>query len=422
MWKSHGKKHDIANPRDHTGDIYNSLIGAINALTAANVAVDTQTMTDAIAAAIVGMSWQTNIIRFEAMVTNEPSAPSDGDRYISTEAGTIPSTTQAVLVDDVCEWDSGTSLWVITTPEDGWAVIEDEVDPNIAWWYSGTQWRKLGTIVDHANLLNLNWSVAGHAMDTDLSMDTHKITDVVNPTTPQGVATKVFVEDYVDDRTEDISCSAFRNAVQPIPPNEWTPLILNDEEFDTNTMHKNTNEDNGTATGVQGVGILQDTSKSWGVNAYQNMLVVITGGLGVGQIRKIVSNTIDTLTITPNWTITPDATSTYEITIASRLIIPTGKDGKYNTDGMGTFAGNANNLRGIAIQKNGAPGVGTTIIQQIYPTAGGQESGSELSKAIDVVGDDEIEIWVYQSTGANLDIVAGADKTFLQVIAQRGVN
>ena len=171
---SHGRKHDIANPNDHKGDIYAALIGALNALTAANVAVDTKTLNDAIAAAIVGMQWQPPIIRFEAMVTSEPATPSDGDRYISTEVGNIPSTTQAVLVDDVCEWDTGTSLWIVTTPLDGFAVIEQGVDPNIAWWYSGAAWRKLGTIVDHANLLHLNWSVAAHVIDVDFDLNTHK--------------------------------------------------------------------------------------------------------------------------------------------------------------------------------------------------------------------------------------------------------
>jgi len=192
---SHRRKHDVGDANDHEGDIYGALVGAVNALTAANVAVDTQTMVDAIAAAIVGMQWQPPIIRFEAMVTNEPGAPSDGDRYISTETGTMPSTTQAVVTDDVCEWDSGTSLWIVTTPEDGWAVIEQGVDPNIAWWYSGAAWRKLGTIVDHANLLNLNWSVAAHVMDTDLAMGTHQITGVVDPTLAQDAATKKYVDD-----------------------------------------------------------------------------------------------------------------------------------------------------------------------------------------------------------------------------------
>ena len=180
--KGHGKRHNMGSSKDHKGDIYNALVGAVNLLTASNVAVDTQAMNDAISAAIVGMQWQPPIIRFEAMVTNEPVAPSDGDRYISSEAGTIPSTTQAVLVDDVCEWDGTAGDWIISTPQDGWAVIEQGVDPNIAWWYNGSTWRKLGTIVDHANLLNLNWSVAAHVMDTDLDMNSHKVTELTDGT------------------------------------------------------------------------------------------------------------------------------------------------------------------------------------------------------------------------------------------------
>lgn len=194
--KGHPRKHDIASAIDHKGDIYDALVGALNALTAANVAVDKKTLDDAISAAIVGMQWQPPIIRFEAMVTNEPVAPSDGDRYISTEAGTIPSTTQTVAIDDVCEWDSGTSLWIITTPQDGWAVIEQGVDPNIAWWYSGTQWRKLGTIVDHANLLNLNWSVAKHIIDIDVDFGGYKATDCAGV---EGTVTDTEIESTIGD-------------------------------------------------------------------------------------------------------------------------------------------------------------------------------------------------------------------------------
>jgi len=175
--KHHAKKHDMGDSKHHKGNIYDSLVGAVHTLTASNVAVDTQTLNDAISAAIHGMDWQEGITNFHAMVTSEPPAPSDGDRYISTEAGVIPSTRQTVAIDDVCEWSTADSEWKIYTPEDGWAVLEEGVDPNIAWWYSGVQWRKLGTIIDHPNLLNLNWSVAGHVIDADIDMNDKKLVD-----------------------------------------------------------------------------------------------------------------------------------------------------------------------------------------------------------------------------------------------------
>jgi len=58
---------------------------------------------------------------------------------------------------------------------------------------------------------------------------------------------------------------------------------------------------------------LTDTTKSWTANAFTNSYVRITGGTGAGQTRLISSNTATTLTVSQNWTTTPNNTSTYEI-------------------------------------------------------------------------------------------------------------
>ncbi len=72
-------------------------------------------------------------------------------------------------------------------------------------------------------------------------------------------------------------------------------------------------QDSGTATGTQGLGVLQDTSKVWTDNIWTNYLVEITSGTGVGQALRIASNSVDTLTINGLWSIIPDSTSTYAI-------------------------------------------------------------------------------------------------------------
>lgn len=64
---------------------------------------------------------------------------------------------------------------------------------------------------------------------------------------------------------------------------------------------------------------LVDTGIGWTVNAYAGYLVYITGGTGINQIRKITSNTIDTLTVSDAFITTPDATSTYKIFYANNL-------------------------------------------------------------------------------------------------------
>jgi hypothetical protein len=56
------------------------------------------------------------------------------------------------------------------------------------------------------------------------------------------------------------------------------------------------------------------TGASWVVNAYANMYVWIYAGTGSVQLRKILSNTADTLTIDRAWTSTnPDATSYFKV-------------------------------------------------------------------------------------------------------------
>lgn len=74
-------------------------------------------------------------------------------------------------------------------------------------------------------------------------------------------------------------------------------------------------DDRGIATGAQTSTTLKDTSKSWTVNyfsTYSHRVRIITG-TGEGQVRAITSNTADTLTVSPSWSVTPDTTSRYVI-------------------------------------------------------------------------------------------------------------
>ena len=60
------------------------------------------------------------------------------------------------------------------------------------------------------------------------------------------------------------------------------------------------------------INTLQDTSEAWVVNAYEGYWVTITDGPGVTQSRIILSNTNNTLTVSPSWLVIPDF-STYII-------------------------------------------------------------------------------------------------------------
>jgi hypothetical protein len=67
----------------------------------------------------------------------------------------------------------------------------------------------------------------------------------------------------------------------------------------------------GTATSATAT-TLVNTGKTWTASQWVNSQVRIVSGTGAGQLRDITANTTDTLTVAA-WTITPDATSVYQI-------------------------------------------------------------------------------------------------------------
>lgn len=68
----------------------------------------------------------------------------------------------------------------------------------------------------------------------------------------------------------------------------------------------------GTATSAT-ANTLSNSAKAWTTNQWTNQQVRITSGTGAGQIRTISSNTGTQLTVSANWTTTPDSTSQYSI-------------------------------------------------------------------------------------------------------------
>lgn len=58
---------------------------------------------------------------------------------------------------------------------------------------------------------------------------------------------------------------------------------------------------------------ITDTGEAWLPNEYSGQVVVLTSGTGSGQTRRVVSNTTDTLTVSPAWSTTPDTTTDFKI-------------------------------------------------------------------------------------------------------------
>lgn len=74
----------------------------------------------------------------------------------------------------------------------------------------------------------------------------------------------------------------------------------------------NDTADTGTATASDETTLTQN-GKTWTTDEHQNQMVVITGGTGAGQRRRIASNTADALTVSVAWTVNPSTDSTYKI-------------------------------------------------------------------------------------------------------------
>lgn len=70
--------------------------------------------------------------------------------------------------------------------------------------------------------------------------------------------------------------------------------------------------DTGTAT-AGASGSITNTAKSYTPNALKGLVLRTTGGTGAGQVASILYNSATVINVTPNWGVTPDATTTYEI-------------------------------------------------------------------------------------------------------------
>jgi len=85
-----------------------------------------------------------------------------------------------------------------------------------------------------------------------------------------------------------------------------------DASYSSEDTYGVTQQDFGTA-GSGGNNTLTDLNKSWSTDQWINKAVIITFGTGIGQIRKISSNTGTILTVSVNWSTNPSSDSQYAI-------------------------------------------------------------------------------------------------------------
>lgn len=98
-------------------------------------------------------------------------------------------------------------------------------------------------------------------------------------------------------------------------------------EDDGGTPQLYINGTRGQATGTQGSTIVEHTAKAWTVDAEIGNIVVLVGGTGIGQWRKIIDNDADTLTVSPAWETTPVTADTEYVILGSNTWTEIGSTG-----------------------------------------------------------------------------------------------
>jgi hypothetical protein len=99
------------------------------------------------------------------------------------------------------------------------------------------------------------------------------------------------------------------------------------------------------------------------------------------------------------------------VTNTSRFTIPSGKDGKYLFTATARFAANSTGIRSWTYYKNGSGAMQPTAQNAL------SNGGSAMSAvyATSLVAGDYIELFCFQTSGGNLDIVSDADNTYITV-------
>jgi len=196
---------------------------------------------------------------------------------------------------------------------------------------------------NHADLKNLLWSKAGHTIDEDLDLTTHKAVNVVDPVADQDAVTKKYTDDNFAGKTTSAttiyvpSDYATIQAAIDVLPNFIThdyiigvdssysahegldfsghlflaDLTIKGMDTDDNNLY-----DDGVADAGGANNELIDATKSWTVDFFNGGKVFIYDGTGEGQIRDVLDTTATTLTVAVNWNINPNATSKYVIVMS----------------------------------------------------------------------------------------------------------
>ena len=101
---------------------------------------------------------------------------------------------------------------------------------------------------------------------------------------------------------------------------------------------------------------LTNSTKAWTTNQWTNYQIRITAGTGIGQVRTVLSNTGTQITVSSNWTITPNTTSEYVIEGNDDFIYLLGNS--VVTMFRYSISGNSWTTLSPTVARSSAPGIG----------------------------------------------------------------
>lgn len=172
------------------------------------------------------------------------------------------------------------------------------------------------------------------------------------------------------------------NSDQMNYPSDWKQLLR--AYYVTSVVESGTASSGGATS-------LTDNTQAWTVNYYVGDFLVITGGTGEGQVRRITSNTATALTVA-TWTSNPSTDSTYEIyegRLANSPLIYAGNDFNVH-DGLMTFDSNIHGV--IVLLGTRLPDHLTTDEQELDVTDEYAEGVVEYAAAIAYRKDENVAL------------------------------
>ena len=318
------------------------------------------------------MGWNSNLRKGTDLPTWDwlaffPAGPSyhgtdhvyDGSRYIywlvqlgSTGAA---STTQLYRYDT---WSEGWQFLAGTTNSYTGASMEYDPIRNVLYFTTGnatTEWRVFNLNTTAVTISNVSCNpfvfttmtpvlpaAAGLGAGIVLADDVRFTDPAIAGTANGGSASTITVDSTTTlvnqgqvgmaVRMTSGTYSGQRRIISAIATSGTTVTITVSSNFGGAIVSGNTfviEYPQGTATATFNTTTLADSTQTWTTNFYANMDVVITGGTGSGQRRRITSNTGTVLTLaatvtgnarTGAWATQPDATSTYKIVPSSDFL------------------------------------------------------------------------------------------------------